>query len=172
MLINLCSGCSTLGQGWSPFAALQWSHVEVLEDSEIMRPWSVCVLLLVPWWMVTGCIYSAKRCWHCWILHLLEKYQNIATLEQMPICSSRLRCGGAAVWVNEWHHRDELSSRLKVGLSKGWYQTCRGGVCPAECSSTKHLGSTKLGLWAWEASARDIICIYLPVTSLFVCGLG
>lgn len=159
MLITLRSRCSTLGQGWSPFAALQWSHVEVLEDSEIMRPWSVCVLLLVPWWMVTGCIYSAKRCWHCWILHLLEKYQNIATLEQMPICSSRLRCGGAAVWVNEGHHRDELSSRQKVGLSKGWYQNCWGGVCPAQCSSTKHLGKTKLGVWAWEASARDIICI-------------
>lgn len=123
MLINLCGGWPTLGQGCRPFAALQWSYVEVLEDSEIMRPWSVCVLLLVPWWMVTGCIYNPKRCWHCRILHLLEKNQNLATLEQMSMRWPPLWCGGAAVWVNEGHDRllwrDGLSSRLKVRLSKG-----------------------------------------------------
>lgn len=37
------------------------SDAEVLEDSEVMRPWSACVLPPVPWWMVTACIYSPKK---------------------------------------------------------------------------------------------------------------
>lgn len=37
------------------------SDAEVLEDSEIMRPWSACVLPPEPWWMVAACIYSPKK---------------------------------------------------------------------------------------------------------------
>lgn len=68
---------ATLQLQWRWDAWGQWNN-EVLK-----RP---CPPLLVPLWMAMAYIYGSKRCWQGRIWHLLEKYQNIASLVQKLVC--------------------------------------------------------------------------------------
>lgn len=127
------------------------------------------------WWQV----YTSKRCWHCRIPHLLEKYQNFATLERTSACSPQWEFGGAVVWLNEeteevlW--RDGPSLPRRSNCQRGHIRPAEVELWPARPSSTKHLGRRKSCIWAGESEPHNVIDIIykdLLVTSMAFSRLG
>lgn len=107
--------------------------------------------------MVTSCIYNPKRCWHCWIVHLLEKYQNNATLEQRSAYAS------SETWWSFWCMVD-FSGKMDWDLSWRLDYCQKGSIvpaefCPAQTSSSKHLERTKSGMWVGDTKPQHVICI-------------
>lgn len=97
------------------------------------------------------CLQS-KRCWHCWILHLLEKYQNIC----YPWANVCVRCSwGGEELLSEWMS-GMMNFSGEMDWTYAWMSDCqKGNITPAEVEFCPAQSPFSKPLWEWKVRREN-----------------